>query len=71
MELSAESANSWLTISFLGTSLSVTALPVLACVLSEKKLLQSKVGVLTLSAGPQFTDFRYGLQRQLRKYFCG
>lgn len=42
---------SWLSITFLGISLSVTALPVLACVLSEKKQLQSKIGVLTLGAG--------------------
>jgi Kef-type K+ transport system membrane component KefB len=42
---------SWLYVSFLGTSLSVTALPVLACILTEKGLLESELGVLTLGAG--------------------
>jgi Kef-type K+ transport system membrane component KefB len=42
---------SWLYVSFLGTSLSVTALPVLACILADKGLLESELGVLTLGAG--------------------
>lgn len=41
----------WISISFLGTSLSVTALPILACVLTDKGLIETDVGVLTLGAG--------------------
>jgi Kef-type K+ transport system membrane component KefB len=41
----------WISVSFLGTSLSVTALPILACVLIDKGLIESDVGVLTLGAG--------------------
>jgi Kef-type K+ transport system membrane component KefB len=44
----------WISVSFLGTSLSVTALPILACVLTDKGLIESDVGVLTLGAGYLF-----------------
>lgn len=39
---------------FLGISFSVTALPVLASILSENKLLETQIGTITLGSGNSF-----------------